>query len=229
MTSAIKSRPATTASITRDQIKQVTVGLLLRYGYQGLRFRDIAETLSITRANIHHHYGSKLNLCEEVIAEYVAATLETWTANWTGEGTLAQKIEGMMEANRARYLACNPTGRTANPWSLVGRMRLERDIIGPRARKALVDFGVTLDRLVLHGVNQAIENGELSRDAPREAIALQLVAVADSAGFITQDGGNFDRLEQLYRSITLIVHQAFGMQAPPGRSGLEVGRHRPAP
>ncbi|MCV0394329.1 MAG: TetR/AcrR family transcriptional regulator [Rhizobiaceae bacterium] len=212
MASEVEVRAEMLGPSTKDEIKRVTVGLLLRHGYQGLRFRDIADMLGITRANIHHHYGNKQNLCEEVIAGYVEATLTNWAANWTGPGTLAEKIEGMMEANRARYLAFNPTGRTANPWSLIGRMRLERDLIGPRARQALIDFGVTLDRLVLHGVSQAIEKGELSPNAPREAIALQLVAVADSAGFITQDGGDFRRLEQLYRSISLIVHHAYGVR-----------------
>ena len=29
----------------RDEVKRVTVQLLLRHGYQGLRFRDIADRL----------------------------------------------------------------------------------------------------------------------------------------------------------------------------------------
>jgi AcrR family transcriptional regulator len=196
----------------RDEVKRVAIELLLQNGYQGLRFRDIADRLGTSRANIHHHFGNKLNLCEEVITEYVARTLESWEANWCGPKTLNAKIEGMMEANRARYLAFNPTGQTAHPWSLIGRMRLERETISPHAQQALVEFGITLDRLVLAGVSQAIEKGELVPDAPREAISLQLVAVADSAGFITQDGGDFRRLEQLYRSISSIVQEAYGPQ-----------------
>lgn len=198
----------------RDEVRQVTIELLLRHGYQGLRFRDIADRLGTTRANIHHHFGNKINLCEDVVVGYVERTLDNWEANWCSAKSLEAKIEGMMEANRARYLEFNPTGRTANPWSLIGRMRLERDTIGPRARQALLEFGMTLDRLVLTGVSQAIETGELVPDAPREAIALQLVAVADSAGFITQDGGDFRRLEQMYRSISLIVHKAYGTEKP---------------
>lgn len=201
-----------TGSNMRDEVKRVAIELLLRHGYQGLRFRDIADRLGTSRANIHHHFGNKLNLCEEVIIDYVSSTLESWEANWCGPKTLEAKIEGMMEANRARYLEFNPTGHTAHPWSLIGRMRLERETISPRARQALVDFGVTLDRLVLTGVSQAIKTGELVPDAPREAIALQLVAVADSAGFITQDGGDFRRLEKLYRSISFIVREAYGPQ-----------------
>ena len=194
----------------KDEIKHVTIALLLRHGYQGLRFRDIAEQLGVTRANIHHHYGNKLNLCEEVIVEYVDRTLEAWTANWTGDSTLFEKVEGMMESNRKRYLQFNPTGRTAHPWSLIGRMRLESNVIGPRAREALANFASELNRLVIAGVEQAVVNGELSADAPRADIALQLVAIADSAGWITQDGGDFSRLEQLYRSVIRIVDNAYG-------------------
>ncbi len=172
----------------KDEIKHVTIALLLRHGYQGLRFRDIAEQLGVTRANIHHHYGNKLNLCEEVIVEYVDRTLEAWTANWTGDSTLFEKVEGMMESNRKRYLQFNPTGRTAHPWSLIGRMRLESNVIGPRAREALANFASELNRLVIAGVEQAVVNGELSADAPRADIALQLVAIADSAGWIMESG-----------------------------------------
>jgi TetR/AcrR family transcriptional repressor of nem operon len=197
----------------KDEIKTVSIELLLRHGYQGFRFRDVAEQLGTTRANIHHHYGNKANLCEEVIVDYVDQTLVNWEANWLSDATFAEKIEGMMESNRQRYLRYNPTAKTANPWSLIGRMRLEQDLIGERARQSLVDFGVTLDNLVKAGIDKAVAAGELTADIPRDDIALQLVAIANSAGPITQDGGNFDRLEQLYRSFSRIVHHAYGSKA----------------
>ena len=194
----------------KDEIKSISLELLLRHGFQGFRFRDVAEMLNTTRANIHHHYGIKLNLCEEVIVDYVAETLANWETNWRSGKSFADKIEGMMESNRQRYLRYNPTGKTANPWSLIGRMRLEGDVIGPRASAALADFGVRLDNLIKAGIDQAIAAGELSKEIPRDDIALQLVAIANSAGPITQDGGNFDRLPQLYRSFNRIVHHAYG-------------------
>ncbi|WP_439496175.1 TetR/AcrR family transcriptional regulator [Bosea sp. (in: a-proteobacteria)] len=194
----------------KEEIRQVSVELLVRNGYQGFRFRDVADLLNTTRANIHYYYGNKLNLTEEVIVDYVEQTLANWEANWRSEKSFEEKIHGMMESNRQRYLRYNPTGTTANPWSLIGRMRLERDVIGPKAREALAQFGVTLENLVITGLDQAVARGELSNDVPRGDIALQLVSIADSAGPITQDGGNFDRLEQLYRSFSRVVHHAYG-------------------
>lgn len=196
----------------KDEIKTVSTELLIRNGYQGFRFRDVAQLLKTTRANVHYYYGNKLNLAEEVIVDYVDETLENWQANWQSDATLESKIHGMMESNRQRYLRYNPTGATGNPWSLIGRMRLERDVIGPKARQALADFGVALENLVIAGIDQAVTKGELSDDIPRADIALQLVAIANSAGPITQDGGNFDRLEQLYRSFSRVVHHAYGLK-----------------
>ena len=194
----------------KQEIKQISAELLIRNGYQGFRFRDVADVLNTTRANIHYYYGNKLNLAEEVIVDYVEQTLANWEANWRSDKSFEDKIHGMMESNRQRYLRYNPTATTANPWSLIGRMRLEQDVIGPKAREALAQFGLTLENLVVAGIDQAVARGELSNDIPRGDIALQLVAIANSAGPITQDGGSFDRLEQLYRSFSRIVHHAYG-------------------
>ncbi len=180
------------------------------HGYEGTSAQALVDGTGLGRGSLYNAFGNKLNLCEEVIVEYVDRTLEAWTANWTGDSTLFEKVEGMMESNRKRYLQFNPTGRTAHPWSLIGRMRLESNVIGPRAREALANFASELNRLVIAGVEQAVVNGELSADAPRADIALQLVAIADSAGWITQDGGDFSRLEQLYRSVIRIVDNAYG-------------------
>jgi TetR/AcrR family transcriptional repressor of nem operon len=194
----------------KERIKEVAVELLIRHGYQGFRFRDVAERLETTRANVHYYYGSKLNLAEEVIVEYVHQTLGIWEGVWKTDKSFEDKVRGMMELNRQRYLRYNPTGKTGHPWSLISRMRIERDVIGPKARSALLDFTEILENLIVGGIKQAIKNGELSRKTPVRDVALQLVAIADSAGPITQDSGSFSRLEQLYLSFARIVHHAYG-------------------
>lgn len=195
----------------RNEIKMVTTELLIRHGYRGFRFKDVAEIIGTTRANIHYYFGSKANLCEEVIVDYTSETMHKWTENWRSQKRFSEKIVGMMESNRQRYLQYNPTGKTAHPWSLIGRMRMERDVIGPKAQEALTDFGTNLHEIILHGINMAVKNKEYDKRIPREDVVLQLVAIANSAGPITQDGGNFDRLEQLYLSFSHIIDDAYGL------------------
>ena len=92
----------------KAKIKSVATELLIRNGYQGFRFRDAADCLNTTRANIHYYYGNKLNLCEEAIVDYVEQTLANWTANWQSDKTFEEKIHGMMEFEPAALFALQP-------------------------------------------------------------------------------------------------------------------------
>lgn len=196
----------------RERIKQVATDLLIRDGYQGFRFQDVADALDTTRTNLHYHFGNKEALCEEVIVDYVDRTYDRFERIWTDEDTLEGRILGMMEYNRERYLQHNPKGNTAHPWSLIARMRLEHGLISPRAREALSEFSRRLESLVTAGIGRAIRNRELRPDAPAQDLALQLVAIANSANPITQDAGSFDRLEQLYRAFARTVSHAYGVK-----------------
>jgi TetR/AcrR family transcriptional repressor of nem operon len=199
----------------RDEIKGVATELLIRHGYQGFRFREIADRIGITRANIHYHFGSKQKLVDEVVCDYVASTLARIEPVWMDDGlTLETKIRTMMEFNRERYMRYNPSGATGRPWSLIARARLDRELVGAEARQTTIDFGIAMERLVRRAVRRAIEQGELVPDTPVKDVALQLVAIVNSADPITQDAGSFERLEQLYRGFARILLHAYG--APVG-------------
>jgi AcrR family transcriptional regulator len=197
----------------RDRIKEVATAMLIRNGYHGFRFRDIANRLKITRTNVHYYFGNKANLCEEVIIDYVNETIRKFEAIWKNpDTTLEEKIIAMMESNQERYKKINPTGATANAWSLIARMRLDRKIIGKKARDSLAHFSIVLERMVTAGVEMAIRKNEITPEAPVKEITLQLVAIANSADPITQDAGSFDRLEELYLAFARIVSHAYGLK-----------------
>ncbi|HET6520404.1 MAG TPA: TetR/AcrR family transcriptional regulator, partial [Geminicoccaceae bacterium] len=195
----------------RDRIKGVAAELLIRHGYRGLRFGDIAARLGTTRANVHYHFGTKERLVEEVVDDYLRVTLDRFRAVWLdGGASLYDKIRGTMEFNRERYRRFNRRGAGAKPWSLIARMRLERDLLTDRTNAGLRNFAVELESFVTAAVELAKERGELTPDAPVRDIALQLVCIANSAGSITQDTGGFGELEQLYLGFARIVTHAYG-------------------
>ena len=57
----------------RDKIKLAATDLITRRGYHAVTFREIAEAVKTTRANMHYHFGSKDQLIEEV-----------WDEHWWG-------------------------------------------------------------------------------------------------------------------------------------------------
>jgi TetR/AcrR family transcriptional repressor of nem operon len=206
----------------RERIKEAAIELLIKNGYQGLRFRDIAERLQITRANIHYHFGSKQQLADEVIIEYVQEARKSYRKIWLSTSfSLEEKIVRMKDETKKRYLKYNPEGGAASPWSLVARMRLERDLLGDKAREVVERYGENLESFLVEGMTMAVRKNELTKDAPVNDLALQLVAITNSAGPITQDTGSFERLEELYLAFGRIVRHAYGTspavaQAPGG-------------
>jgi len=208
MTGALASAVARTM---KDEIKEVATELLIRHGYQGFRFREIADRLGTTRANIHYYFGSKQKLVDEVVCDYVGVTLRLFEAAWGDNSrSLDSKIRWMMEFNRQRYLRYNPTGATGHPWSLIARSRLDRELVGSGARQTSLDFGDDIERLVRRGILGAIEQGELVAATPVDDVVLQLVAIVNSADPITQDAGSFERLEQLYLGFSRLLLHAYG-------------------
>ncbi|MBC7134340.1 TetR/AcrR family transcriptional regulator [Oceanibaculum nanhaiense] len=200
----------------RDRIKSVATELLINYGYRGLRFKDIAEQLGTTRANIHYHFGTKKNLIEEVIEDYVEGTLVAVKAIWTAENLpYVERVRRMMAFNRERYNRFNPPGKDGRPWSIISRMRLESDVLSKKSKETLHSFSRTAEAYIKTALDEAIARGEISGDAPARDILVQIVAIMDSAGSITSDAGSFDRLEHLYTAYIHVLTHAYGGEKAP--------------
>lgn len=198
----------------RDRIKSLALDLLIQRGYRGMSFGHLAEPLGITRPNIHYHFGSKQNLVEEVLDDYIRTTLEELRSIWTSPGsTLIQRMERTAGHSRQRYLKYNPSGKTGRPWSLVTRLRQDVASLTPKSRNALQRYSRDLNAIVLAGVCEAMANGEFAPWMPADDVALHIVSIANSGGSITQDASSFERLEQLYSSFGRIISLAFGQQS----------------
>jgi len=203
--------------LMRDRIKVVATDLLVRHGYRGVSFGDIAPLLDTTRANIHYHFGNKQKLLEEVLEAYVDDALVRFRRIWADESrSFEEKVEATIAFNRKRYGKFNTGRANGRPWSLIARMRNDNDVIGEFSNKALNRFARELSACIAGATREAIRRGEFEADAPAEDIGVLLVSIANSAGPITQDAGNFERLAELYRAFLRTVKGAYAPQpAPP--------------
>lgn len=214
----------------RMQIKSLALDLLIQHGYRGVSFGDLAETLKTTRANIHYHFGNKQTLVEEVLDDYVRVTSAALQEVWTIPSVpLIRKIEAMVEYSRKRYLKYNPPGKKGRPWSLIARMRQDSAALTPKGRAMLLRFGRDLNANIVAAIEDAKARNEFVSSMPVQDVALQLVSIANSAGPITQDAGNFDRLEQLYMAFARIITHAFGRDMPSPRPRALALKTKPAP
>ena len=184
-------------SESRRAIKRVAGDLLVRHGYRGMGYAEIAAQLGITRANIHYHFGTKAALIDEVLADYVAATLVSLQEIWSDDGkTLPRKLEQMLLFSRRRYERFNAKGEPVRPWSLISRMRQDQELLSDAGRTRLAQFSADLRRVFHDALSRAAAGGEMRGDVA--AATTLLVAIADSAAPITIAEGGFPGLEAAY-------------------------------
>jgi AcrR family transcriptional regulator len=197
----------------RTKIKKVAARLLIKHGYRGVSFGDIAAQLGTTRANLHYHFGTKQKLVDEVVDEYVADTLGRFREIWTDRhASVLEKIQRTTEFNRRRYRRFNRGSQGSNSWSLIARLRQDSDALSASANRRLKEFGVELHAMISEAVAAAKGQGELAPDTPVDDVALQLSNIVNIAGPITQDAGGFERLERLYRAFANVVAYAYGRE-----------------
>lgn len=199
-----------TRSSMRDSIKKVATELLIRRGYRGTSFRHIAERLDITTTNIHYHFGNKEKLVEEVVRDYVASACAKHKQIWENpDRSLPEKLREVAAFNYTRYKAYNRGRMGGRPWSLIGRLRLESDVLSAGARESLASFSENVHASIKIAVDMAYRKGELVADAPVKDIAFLLVNIVNSSSVFTQDAGNFERLELFFEAFSRVMLSAY--------------------
>mgnify|MGYP005856041073 CR=1 FL=1 len=209
----------------RQRIKKAATDLLIRNGYRGTSYGDIAAKLGITTTNIHYHFGPKSRLVEEVVREYVDATLARHREIWLDrDKSLPEKLHAVVEFNSERHRRFNRGGIGGRPWSLIGRLRLERDLLSEPARAALSQFTTEVHGFVRTAVQEACEKGELRPDSPAEDIAFLLANLVNTSSTFTQDAGSIDRLAALFETMARVLNSAYALrsEAKPGTSELRI-------
>lgn len=207
--------PAMNEKNSRQAIMDCALDLLVRHGYRGASFGDIAAVLGMTRANIHYHFGSKQALVEAVLAAYVAATLAALRDIWQDRNLgFSERVEQMLGFSLKRYRRYNEAGAAAGPWSLISRLRQDANLLTPDGREMLSRFSRDLRVLFADALSADVESGRLARGMPVTAVAAQVALIADNASSITLDPDGAAHLAELYRGLVEVVEHGYGVKRP---------------
>ncbi|WP_301758722.1 TetR/AcrR family transcriptional regulator [Burkholderia gladioli] len=202
--------PAAARSDMREKIKQVATELLISRGFNGTSYGDIATRLGVTTTNIHYHFGNKQALVDEVVADYVAEARGRHLRIWLDQTTsLQEKLQKVVEYNFERYRQFNPTDHGTQSWSLIGRLRLESDVLSEGARDMLASFTSSIHEGIRLAVDTAWHNGELRDDTPREDLAFLLINIVNSSSVFTHGTGGFDKLKLFFDAFSRVMLSAY--------------------
>jgi AcrR family transcriptional regulator len=206
----LKTHSAGELGATRERIRALARDLYVLRGYDGFSFGDIAKAIGTTRANIHHHFGSKHRLMEELIREFADDAMARIDAHWIdGDCRFLKRLSRQLDDLKSFYFRYNPRAGDRNVWSPLSRIRLDLQAIGKPARVALERVDRAYDRALRAALRKAVDGGELQPGTPIEDVARMLRMLLLSCAPMTQDTGSFDEVERLFGTVGRMVIDAW--------------------
>jgi AcrR family transcriptional regulator len=195
----------------RQQILLVAEDFYVLRGYEGFSFAHIAEAVQTTRANIHHHFGDKLQLMAELIEKFASNAEQRIAHHWAGAGgSFAERLDAQLDDLRVFYNRFNHTAGARNIWSPLSRLRLDLAVLGPLARDALHRIDLAYDACLRKAVSDAINEGELVLLTPVDDVSRMLRVMLLSCAPMTQDSGDFHEIEELFATMQRLIFAAWG-------------------
>ncbi len=202
---------ANDAASTRERIRLVAAELYVLRGYQGFSFGDIAARIGVTRANIHHHFGTKRRLMEELSEGFGRDAEARIAHHWTQPGaSFAARLAAQRADLRKFYDRFNHQPGARNVWSPLSRLRLDVPVLGTLATGVLERVNRSYDRCLRQAVTEAVASGEFAPATAVDDVVCVLRTTLQSCGPITQDSGSFRDVDALLGALQRTWMVAWG-------------------
>jgi AcrR family transcriptional regulator len=203
--------PREDSASTRERIKLVAAEIYVLRGHDGFSFGDIAAVIGTTRANIHHHFGNKRQLMDELIADFAANAEARIRRFWTeGEIGFFDRLDLQLADLRTYYDRFNKTAGERNMWSPLSRLRHDLAVLGEPAERALEHVNRAYEESLRHAVDRAVESGELIRATLKDDLVRLLRVTLLACPPVTQDTGSFAEVAELFAALRATVAAAWG-------------------
>ncbi|MCP1175852.1 TetR/AcrR family transcriptional regulator [Ralstonia chuxiongensis] len=172
---------------TRDALVHVAESLMRTKGYAAFSYADLAETVGIKKASIHHHFPTKEDLGIAIVEDYIASVR-----------TEFERIERTHPDVVARLMAFFVTFRASSEGGLLplcGALAAEMAALPAGLQKLTHRF---FD-VQLNWLTAILDEGVAKREIPRgrgtRQKAFLLLSVLEGASFVnwaTKEGDSVD-------------------------------------
>jgi TetR/AcrR family transcriptional regulator, transcriptional repressor for nem operon len=186
-----KTSPAIAS--TSDLILDAAEMLVQTRGFNGISYADIAGEVGVTKANLHHHFGSKAQMGDALLARYAERFFAALAKIDKTGGTGLRRLEA--------YTALYEGVVRMNRLCLCGVLAAEYDTLPAPMRKTVRGFfdgnEVWIERVIKLGR----KDGSLASRGNALEEARVLLAGLEGAMLITRPKRDYLRFKSLARAL----------------------------
>ncbi|KOF13702.1 TetR family transcriptional regulator [Ensifer adhaerens] len=183
---------------TRDALVQAAESLMRTKGYAAFSYADLAETVGIRKASIHHHFPTKEELGIAIVEEYIARV----RANFERIENDYQDVKGRLEAFSMEFRASREGGLLP----LCGALAAEMAALPSGLQKLTHRFFDMQLKWLTAILDKGVANGEIPRGCGTRQKAFLLLSMLEGASFINWATREDDSID--LNIIRLIIEEA---------------------
>jgi TetR/AcrR family transcriptional regulator, transcriptional repressor for nem operon len=173
-----------TGELTANRIIEAGRQLIMRRGYSGFSYADVADAINIRKASIHHHFPSKTDLVIAVVNEWRAAfDADMASLQASGADALVQ-----LRAYIGHWERC--IADDSAPFCVAGMLGAELAALPEEVAKEVKAFFDNLSAWLEEVLESGAKNDLLELDSSVQTEAATLVSLVYGAMLAARAYGN---------------------------------------
>lgn len=176
---------------TKDKILESAQRLIQQRGMNGFSYADIADEVGVRKASLHHHFATKTDLVEHLLARY-QQQLQEYLGSLSGQ-TPGARLQGYISLYRHNFCeqrAC-----------LGGMLATEILTLSPSLQPALSRFFALQQQWLSQVLSEGQASGELALGSSAEQQASLLISALQGALMLSRGTDSDAMLEQTIDSL----------------------------
>ncbi|MCV9961901.1 TetR/AcrR family transcriptional regulator [Pararhizobium sp. BT-229] len=172
---------------TRGAIMDAAERLLRSKGYAAFSYADLAESVGIRKASIHHHFPTKEDLGVAIVEDYVRNVRERFSQIEAASDRLCDRLAGFREGFR--------TGAELGMLPLCGALAAEMAALPSKLQFLTREFFDLQLKWLTKILDDAAATGQLPQGSDTPQKAYLLLSLMEGSSFIDwamQDGRHLD-------------------------------------
>lgn len=178
-------------SFDREAALQQAMLLFWKHGYEATSLAALTHAMGVTAPSIYSAFGDKKQLFLEAVTRYVS-----------GPVTSEEIIDGAATARDAAFAllkasATGFTGRSTPAGCLLASSAISCSSAAADVQAELAAIRRRIESRLRGRIRQAVEAGEMRRDADATALAAHVMAVIQGMSTLARDGATRSKLMRI--------------------------------
>jgi TetR/AcrR family transcriptional repressor of nem operon len=182
---------------TADRILDVAEGLVQVRGYNAFSYADVAKSLGIQKASLHHHFAAKASLGLALVNRYRSGFLAALAAIGAGSPEAVARLE--------QYVELYGSVLRKRRMCLCGMLAADVATLPKAMRESIEGFFAENEAWLTRVLDEGRTHGDIGFDGAAATMAAFFVSSLEGAMLVSRGSGSPDHFTEVVQRLLATV------------------------